>query len=310
MDRLFGVLLILVSAASFGAMPVFARFAYEAGSDPITVLFLRFSIASVFMLIVMVLRGIAFPKGRTFIALVLMGGVGYVCQTLSYFTALTLASAGLVAILLYLYPALVVIFTVLFLKDPITKIKTLALILALAGTMLTIGLDGGGQSLGIILAITAAIIYSVYIIVGSKVIRKADAFSSSAVIMVSAGVVSCGLVAVHGGAWPATMAGWISIVAIVHGGAWPATMAGWISIVAIALVSTVLGIVTFLEGLRRIGPANASMLSTLEPVVTVSLAAIVLGEAITFSRIVGGMMVLSAVTLLAKREPKTANNKD
>jgi len=291
MDRLFGVLLILVSAASFGAMPVFARFAYEAGSDPITVLFLRFSIASVFMLIVMVLRGIAFPKGRTFIALVLMGGVGYVCQTLSYFTALTLASAGLVAILLYLYPALVVIFTVLFLKDPITKNKTLALILALAGTMLTIGLDGGGQSLGIILAITAAIIYSVYIIVGSKVIRKADAFSSSAVIMVSAGVVSCGLVAVHGGAWPATMAGWISIVAI-------------------ALVSTVLGIVTFLEGLRRIGPANASMLSTLEPVVTVSLAAIVLGEAITFSRIVGGMMVLSAVTLLAKSAPKTANNKD
>lgn len=290
MDRLFGVLLILVSAASFGAMPVFARFAYEAGSDPITVLFLRFSIASVFMLIVMVLRGIAFPKGRTFIALVLMGGVGYVCQTLSYFTALTLASAGLVAILLYLYPALVVIFTVLFLKDPITKIKALALILALAGTMLTIGLDGGGQSLGIILAITAAIIYSVYIIVGSRVIRKADAFSSSAVIMVSAGVVSCGLVAVHGGAWPATMAGWISIVAI-------------------ALVSTVLGIVTFLEGLRRIGPANASMLSTLEPVVTVSLAAIVLGEAITFSRIVGGMMVLSAVTLLAKSEPKTANNK-
>ncbi|MBW2590284.1 MAG: DMT family transporter [Deltaproteobacteria bacterium] len=291
MDRLFGVLLILVSAASFGAMPVFARFAYEAGSNPITVLFLRFSIASVFMLIVMVLRGIAFPKGRTFIALVLMGGVGYVCQTLSYFTALTLASAGLVAILLYLYPALVVIFTVLFLKDPITKNKTLALILALAGTMLTIGLDGGGQSLGIILAITAAIIYSVYIIVGSKVIRKADAFSSSAVIMVSAGVVSCGLVAVHGGAWPATMAGWISIVAI-------------------SLVSTVLGIVTFLEGLRRIGPANASMLSTLEPVVTVSLAAIVLGEAITFSRIVGGMMVLSAVTLLAKSEPKTANNKD
>jgi len=291
MDRLFGVLLILVSAASFGAMPVFARFAYEAGSDPITVLFLRFSIASVFMLIVMVLRGIAFPKGRTFIALVLMGGVGYVCQTLSYFTALTLASAGLVAILLYLYPALVVIFTVLFLKDPITKIKTLALILALAGTMLTIGLDGGGQTLGIILAITAAIIYSVYIIVGSKVIRKADAFSSSAVIMVSAGVVSCGLVAVHGGSWPATMAGWISIVAI-------------------ALISTVLGIVTFLEGLRRIGPANASMLSTLEPVVTVSLAAIVLGEAITFSRIVGGMMVLSAVTLLAKSEPKTANNKD
>jgi len=282
MDRLFGFLLIFVSAASFGAMPIFARFAYEAGSNPITVLFLRFSIAAVFMLIVMVLRGTAFPRARTLIVLVLMGGVGYVGQSLSYFTALTLASAGMVAILLYLYPALVVIFTVLFLKEPITKIKILALIMAMAGTILTIGPDGGGQSLGIILAITAAIIYSIYIIVGSKVIRKTDAFSSSTVIVVSAGVVSCGLVAVNGGQWPATMAGWTSIIAI-------------------ALISTVLGIVTFLAGLRRIGPANASMLSTLEPVVTVFLAAIVLGEAITFSRIVGGMMVLSAVTLISKK---------
>jgi len=186
MDRLFGFILIFVSAASFGAMPVFARFAYEAGSNPITVLFLRFSIAAVFMLIVMVLRGTAFPRARTLIVLVLMGGVGYVGQSLSYFTALTLASAGMVAILLYLYPALVVIFTVLFLKEPITKIKVLALILAMAGTILTIGPDGGGQSLGIILAITAAIIYSIYIIVGSKVIRKTDAFSSSTVIVVSA----------------------------------------------------------------------------------------------------------------------------
>jgi len=282
MDRLFGFILIFVSAASFGAMPVFARFAYEAGSNPITVLFLRFSIAAVFMLIVMVLRGTAFPRARTLIVLVLMGGVGYVGQSLSYFTALTLASAGMVAILLYLYPALVVIFTVLFLKEPITKIKVLALILAMAGTILTIGPDGGGQSLGIILAITAAIIYSIYIIVGSKVIRKTDAFSSSTVIVVSAAVVSCGLVTVTGGQWPATRAGWISIIAI-------------------ALISTVLGIVTFLAGLRRIGPANASMLSTLEPVVTVFLAAIALGETITFFSIVGGMMVLSAVILISKK---------
>jgi len=95
-------------------------------------------------------------------------------------------------------------------------------------------------------------------------------------------VVSCGLVTVTGGQWPATRAGWISIIAI-------------------ALISTVLGIVTFLAGLRRIGPANASMLSTLEPVVTVFLAAIALGETITFFRIVGGMMVLSAVILISKK---------
>jgi len=54
MDRLYGVFLIALSAVSFGAMAIFARFAYEAGSDPITVLFLRFTIAGIFMLAIMV----------------------------------------------------------------------------------------------------------------------------------------------------------------------------------------------------------------------------------------------------------------
>ena len=103
-DYLFGVLLIALSAASFGAAPIFARIAYASGADPITVLFLRFSLAAVIMILFMAGRSHPLPRGRNLIALSLMGGVGYVAVSFCYFTALTMTSASLVAVLLYLYP--------------------------------------------------------------------------------------------------------------------------------------------------------------------------------------------------------------
>ncbi len=179
LDRLYGVFLIVLSAISFGTMAIFARIAYEAGSDPITVLFLRFTIAGIFMLAIMVAKGMAYPRGRTLVTLALMGALGYVGLSFAFFTALTMAPAGQVAILLYLYPAFVTLLATIFLKKPVTLLKFVALSLTFGGTMLIIGMDGGrGQNLGIILAITAAVLYSIYIIVGSKVISKAGAFSS------------------------------------------------------------------------------------------------------------------------------------
>lgn len=286
MDSLIGVLLIAVSAASFGAMAIFARLAYEAGADPVTVLFLRFTIAAIFMLAIMAAKDMAFPRGRTLITLLCMGGLGYVGLSLAFFTALTMAPAGLVAILLYLYPAFVTLLATIFFKKPVTILKMAALSLTFGGTMLIVGLDGGrGEILGIVLAITAAVLYSIYIIVGSKAVSNVDAFAASTTVIIAAGVVFSAIVAVKGVKFPTTSTGWVAVFAI-------------------ALVSTALAIVTFFAGLKRIDPANASMISTLEPVVTVVLAVIVLGEAITIPKILGGMMILAAVAFLAKSEAK------
>ncbi len=284
LDRLYGVFLITVSAISFGTMAIFARIAYDGGSDPITVLFLRFTIAGIFMLAIMVAKGMAYPRGRTLVTLVFMGALGYVGLSFAFFTALTMAPAGLVAILLYLYPAFVTLLAAVFLKKPFTFIKFVALSLTFGGTLLIIGLDSGrGQNLGIILAITAAVLYSVYIVVGSKVISNAGAFQASTIVIISAGVAFSGIVAVKGVKFPGTALGWVAVLAI-------------------ALVSTALAIVAFFAGLKRIDPANASMISTLEPVVTVALAVVVLGETLTLNKILGGGMILAAVLLLTRGE--------
>jgi drug/metabolite transporter (DMT)-like permease len=141
--------------------------------------------------------------------------------------------------------------------------------------------------LGVIFGLGAAIIYSIYILVGSKIIKQVTAIQSSTVVIVSAAIVSGGLVAIKGPALPATASGWASVIAI-------------------ALISTILAIVTFFAGLERVGPTNASTLSTVEPAVTVVLAAMVLGETISSFRIIGGMMIILAVIILARSEAPAA----
>lgn len=274
--RWMGVLLIVISAASFGALPIFIRLAYRTGADPTTLLVLRYSIAAVVMVAIMFARKTPLPRGRILLGLVLMGAVGYVGQSFAYFTALTMASASLVALLLYLYPAIVTMLSALFFKERLTAAKVGALTLALVGTALTIGPAGSGRVPGILLAIAAAVIYSVYILVGSRIIPHASAIAASTTVITAAAAVYIGIVAVRGPTFPQTFSGWADIFAI-------------------ALVSTVLPIVTFLAGLERVGPTRASTLSTFEPVMSVMLAILILGETISPLQVLGGALILAAV---------------
>lgn len=281
-QRLLGIFFILVSAIAFGVMPICANFSYRFGTDPITLLFLRFTMASGIMLIYNIFRKAKFPTGRILIISILMGGIGYAGQSFSYFTALLYAPAGTVSILLYLYPALVTGISQLFFKQKISFPEIIALILALTGTVCVIGLETGGKPIGIILGIMAALIYSIYIITGSRIMPKIDVIITSTVIMMSAAFV-------------------YTLAVCIRGAQFPSQMEGWLAAIAIAIISTVLSIVTFFAGLKRIGPVHSSMLSTLEPVVTVFLAWLVFSEGITLVKSIGGGMILMAGILLARK---------
>ena len=279
-NRRFGLVLIIISAASFGVMPIFARLAYNAGAEPITVLFLRFTIAAVVMNLIMVLGRTAYPRGLILLELILLGAICYVGESLAYFLALKMTSAGLVALLLYIYPALVTALSAIFLKEHLTRIMFVALFLALSGTALTLRISGGGSLLGVLLGIAAAVDYAIYILLGSRIVRRSGPIGSTTVIITSTAGVYAGIVAIRGMTYPTTSTGWIAIIAI-------------------ALISTVLAFVTFFAGLKRIGPTSASTLSTFEPIVAVVLAAIVLGETISPYQVFGGILILAAVVLLA-----------
>jgi drug/metabolite transporter (DMT)-like permease len=282
MKQLTGILLIAISAASFGTLAIFSKFLYEDGLDIFTILFLRFGIAALLMLVILLVRRERFPHGKILLQLIGMGELGYVGQSFSYLTAIKYASAGLVALLLYLYPTFVFILSMIVFREKVTWIKIVALLLALIGTALTVD-PAGGQLLGILLAIAAALIYSIYIIVGTNVMKHVSAVQSSVIIFASAGMVYAILMSFNG----------------VH---LPSTNLGWVNILGIVLVATVIPVVTFLAGLERICPTNAAMLSTLEPVVTVLLAAWIFGERLQSIALFGGGMILIAVIMLTRGE--------
>jgi drug/metabolite transporter (DMT)-like permease len=287
--RLHGALLVALSAAAFGALPIFARLAYAAGVDLYGVLVPRFVLGAAVLALLAVARGSRWPRGRTLLALLAMGAIGYTGQSFLYFSALRHADAGLVALLLYSFPFIVAVLAALFLGERLDAARIGALLLAGAGLAMTIG-GGTGTATGIALALGAALVYAVYIVVGTRVLRDVDPLAASAVICAGAAAsyaVLAGLAAMAG-----------------DGPRFPADAAGWLPVVALALVSTALAIAAFFAGLRRLGATLTSVVSTLEPVVSVALAAAVLGERVGALQALGGAIVVGTAAWLALRPAK------
>ena len=279
--RLVGASYIAISACAFAAMAIFAKTAYGSGAETLAVLLLRFGLAALLMTAIMIIKKYRWPRGRNLWILIGMGCFGYVGQSFCFFSALNYASAGLVALLLYLHPAIVAIFGSMFLGYRLSLLKFLAIFGALTGTALTIGGDSSGTVLGILLGISAAIIYSVYILVGSKMLQSESPIGAATVIMLSATAV-------------------FSTLSLFSGPAFPGSAGGWVSVFGIALISTVIAMITFFAGLRHLAPGDAATISTLEPLVTVILAAIFLGKPLTFMKVAGGAIIVTSLIVLAR----------
>ncbi|MCW2600870.1 MAG: Permease of the drug/metabolite transporter superfamily [Frankiales bacterium] len=279
--RLTGTLLALTSAASFGVMPVLTKVVYDDGTGVPGLLSIRFSLAALLLLLLARLRHEALPRGRQLLTMFLLGAIGYGVESLCYFAALTTISAGLSALLLYLYPALVVVLTaVLTRRRPSTKATT-CVVVASAGTALTIGPLQGGHSTGVLLGLASALAYCVYIVVSSRQVRGTGPFATSGVVMGGAAVVyDVGAVVTH---------------AVV-----PHRTSAWLALLTVALVGTVVAVSTFFAALERLGPADTAVISTFEPVVSVVVAALTLGEVLSTRQLVGGLLVLAAVAVLAR----------
>lgn len=283
-----GVLWIALSAAGFGAMAIFAKIAYREGVPLSTMLFLRFTLAGLLLAAWGMTRGIRWPRGRDLVWVMAMGALGYVGQAYCYFSALKYASAGLVGLLLYLYPAIVTVMSALIYRRRIGAARSWAVVAALAGTALTVGGDLHSQPIGIALGIGAALIYSIYILAGEGVMPRVGALPAATVVMLSAATV-------YGGA------------AMVEGLRPPQSITAWLAVLAIAVFSTLLAILGFFKGLERLGASDASTLSTLEPLVTIGLAVVVLGETVTGIQLAGGTLILAAVIYLARHGLRTTD---
>ena len=282
--RAAGVGLAFLSAASFGVMPVLTKVVYDDGVGTLGVLSVRFSLAALVLLGLARLRGEAIPRGRPLRALLLLGGVGYVVESLCYFSALERISAGLTALLLYVYPALVVVLASVLLRQRPRPALVASVAVAFLGTVLTIGPAAGGQVAGVLLGLGAAASYALYIVISSRETADVGPFATAGVVMGS-----CALV--------------YDVLAIGGGAALPHRATAWLALVAVSLVGTVVAVAAFFAALALLGPSDTAVVSTLEPVVSVLAAAAFLGERLTPVQLAGGALVLAAVVVITRLAP-------
>lgn len=285
-ERPLGIALVVASAIGFGALGVLARIADDEGADQTAVLVLRFGIAALVFGAVRLVRRRPAPTGTALLGLVLMG-VLYFVQGACYFASVDRGSPGLASLLLYAYPALVVILSAVVLRQRSPRPVLVACAVALAGTAMIIGPTvGDGNPSAIAFGLTTAFTYSGYIIIGSRVLERVDPIWSSTVIMGTAAV--CNVVL------------YLLSSPRPEG---PSTGAAWAAVLALAVVSTVIPVAAFLAGLARIGPADASTLSSIEPATSVLLSAVVIGETLTGWSVVGGALVIGAVVAIGRLGP-------
>jgi drug/metabolite transporter (DMT)-like permease len=294
--RSSGTLLCVGSAAAFGAMAVLGKLAYENGATVGTLLAVRFTLAAVmFWALVFARAGGAAELralARRDVATALgLGAVGYAAQAGCFFAALERIDASLLSLLLYTFPAMVAVAAIVLGRERADAIRFGALALASVGLLLVLANARAGalDAVGAALALGAAVVYTTYILVSQGVAGRIGPMLLSALVCSGAAVTLSAGSALLGDLRPGEVsaAGW-----------------GWLG--GIALVSTVAAVSLFFAGLKRVGPTTASILSTVEPVVTVLLAFLVFGELLGALQLLGGALVIAAVLVLAGVRPQPA----
>jgi drug/metabolite transporter (DMT)-like permease len=285
-----GVLFVFLSAAGFGVMSILANYAYDDGVPVTTLLFLRFLFAAaLFFLLLVAKRERISVTGRQILALFCLGGVLYTLQSLSFFSAIVYISPSLAALLLYTFPVFVAVLSYFVDKEPLYKQTVLSMLLSLAGLTLVLGAGFSDMKpLGILLALAAALFYSIYIVTGNRVVKGLSPYVTSAYISLFAAVSTFFVAQGNGG------------VKLQFSGQ------GWLALLGIVLFSTVIAIAFFFRGLQLIGSTRASVLSMLEPIVTISFSAVLFGESLSWLQLAGGTAVLLGAVLIVSAKEKKA----
>lgn len=284
-----GGLYVFTAAAGFGTLAIFGKLAILANLQTPTLLVFRFLIGSIIVWAVFGFRERAVRvRGRNLLSAIALGTV-YGLMTGFFFTGLEFLSAGLAAILFYTYPLLVFVISTMFLGERISWVTLWALFSALAGVVLIIG---GSTSVwnpvGVLFVLTASLGYAVYVTGSRFVLPSVDTASLTMVVLASATVV-------------------MVLFGLFSGGMTvPSGVEQWSLIVGIGVIGTAVPIVLFLKGLERIDPGHASIIGTAEPLVTVVLGVVLLGESATLHTLLGGVLVLSGVLVIQRVTKPTA----
>ncbi|MEO8438097.1 MAG: DMT family transporter [Chloroflexota bacterium] len=309
-QRALGIGLVLIAGASFASGSIFATLSYAKGLDWLTLLGWRFVIgASAAWLWVAASpsrRASVRRLSRRQVLVTLALGAVYTGNAGTYYAGLETIPASLAGVLVYIYPVFVALLSLRFATRLPGRRPWFALALAMVGVVIALGGVDVNANLpigGILLIFASAAIYSVWIVLAARLSGErrdrlgsespegapvaGDAAATTAVMMTATAIVFALMAAIGGRPLdPRT----------VPADAWP-------YLVGIGLLASFLAIQTLYAGARRIGAAQAALISTTEPVFIVGLSFVFLGQVLAPIQLLGAGLILAAV-VIAQTSPR------
>jgi drug/metabolite transporter (DMT)-like permease len=195
--------------------------------------------------------------------------------------------ASIYVTIFYSFPAISALISVLR-GERLGAQVWLALALTLVGVVLTVpdlgeGLQQGANAAGVALALTNGLLVAVYYHVTSYLLRGCDDTPRASVYSVAGALLP------------------LLAVSLVRGLVIPTNISTWGLMFGFAAVCTVMPIVTLNAGIQKLGAPRAAILSTVEPLLTLTWAVLLLGERPEKIQLVGGALILASVILLQVR---------
>ena len=300
-----GLLLVLASVTGYAMLPVFIKALQVAGLNSLDIATWRFALAvPLFWLMVRALRMPAGDKPLPHWRLIAMGTL-LALAAVATFWGFERIPAGTFVVLFYTYPAMVAVLSALM-GERLPLAGWGALVLTSVGIVLTVPDFGQGigndNLVGVLLAFVTALIVAIYFILNGRVLKGhtalgvASAWTTTGALLFLLVLIPFRAAQIPGNFWDhlGEIAFAMPLLAAHH----PQGTELWLRMLGIATISTVLGGFFLTIGIQKVGAARASIIGTVEPILTLIFARVFLGEEMLPVQLIGGAFIVASVLVL------------
>ena len=283
--RLVGLLAGLVAGVSYGTNPLFAKPLLESGVPVLVMLFFRYGMSAAILAVWMACRHEAFKAEKRELGLLAVLGVLFACSSLFLFTSYEFIPSGLATTLVYLYPVFTALIMVVLRFYP--SWQTWLSIIATFGGILLLSTPSAGAEIrlpGIILAIMSALSYTLYLVIvnRSRRIKKVSEHTLTLYALMTGAAMFLVIRLFQGGS-------------ILEGVDSPAD---WGNLLGLAVVPTMISMLTLAVSSRYIGPTKTSILGVFEPLTAIMIGTVLFGEPLTPKMAAGVAICVGAVVFM------------
>lgn len=279
-----GIICGILAAICYGTNPLGALPLYEEGVNTSSVLFLRFSIATLILGVVMIANRKSFAVTRGELTTMASLGALMAVSSLTYYQSFRYMDAGIASTILFVYPVMVAVIMATFFREKVTATTITSIVLALAGIGLLYRGDAGISlsMTGVMLVMVSSLTYAVYIvIVNQSEIRMSIVKLTFYVLLI------CSMCLF---AYSFTSSDLHLML--------PPSPRAWFFACWLGLVPTVLSLLFMTIAVHKVGATPTAIMGALEPLTAVAIGVMAFGESLTLRLCIGIVLILAAVLLI------------